>query len=171
MSVEKWDILDKNGCPTGHTVIRGSNQLKSGEYHLVVHIWVLSPNGELLIQKRSQSKSIMPGEWAATGGAAISGETSFSAAKRELFEELGIETTEESLLKIDRFIRRNSIIDIYITYSELNAREFVLQSEEVSEVRWVKLDELKSMISNGKFHNYGNDYFTNLFDKIKLFQR
>ena len=97
MFVEKWDILDENGTPTGKTALRGRNFLKNGEYHLVVHIWIFSSNGKILIQKRSNLKQLMPGEWAATGGAAISGESSFTAAQRELFEELGIASDENTL--------------------------------------------------------------------------
>ena len=94
---EIWDILNEKGCLTGKTAIRGIGALKPGEYHLVVHIWVVSDDGKILIQQRSQAKKLMPGEWAATGGAAISGEDSFKAASRELFEELGIASTPETL--------------------------------------------------------------------------
>ena len=97
MSIEIWDVLDENGALTGKTALRGKGVLKSGEYHLVVHIWIVSSTGMFLIQRRADDKKLMPGEWAATGGAAISGEDSFAAAKRELFEELGIKSDEKSL--------------------------------------------------------------------------
>ena len=81
MKIEKWDILDEYGHRTGRTTLRGQVKLKPGEYHLVVHIWIISDNGKFLLQRRSDSKKLMPGEWAATGGAAIAGEDSFTAAK------------------------------------------------------------------------------------------
>ena len=83
MNKEIWDIFDADGNPTGRTVVRGRYFLKPGEYHLVVHIWIVSSDGRLLLQRRSDKKRLMPGEWAATGGAAISGESSFEGAKRE----------------------------------------------------------------------------------------
>ena len=86
---EKWDIIDEKGNPTGKVTLRGRAILRSGEYHLVVHIWIVSDDGKILLQKRSESKKLMPGEWAATGGAAVSGEDSFTAASRELSEEIG----------------------------------------------------------------------------------
>ena len=95
--MELWDILNDQGVVTGKTAVRGRTVLKNGEYHLVVHIWVVSSDGNFLIQRRSESKKLMPGEWAATGGAAISGENSFTAAKRELFEELSIQSDEKTL--------------------------------------------------------------------------
>lgn len=82
--MEKWDVLDANGNPTGQTALRGKTVLGTDEYHLVVHIWVVSSDGRFLIQKRSATKALMPGEWAATGGAALSGEQSFEAPPESL---------------------------------------------------------------------------------------
>ena len=170
MITEIWDILNENGSITGKTAVRGVGALKPGEYHLVVHIWVISDDGKILIQKRSQNKKLMPGEWAATGGAAISGENSFEAASRELFEELGIRSTPETLNKIFRLKRRNSLLDVWITKCNTPLTELQLQESEVAEVKWVSLPELKNMISKGKFHNYGREYFDKLFSKINPLQ-
>ena len=98
--MEKWDILNADGEPIGKTTLRGKCNLKTGEYHLVVHIWMVSSKGEFLIQRRSENKKLMPGEWAATGGAAISGEDSYTAANRELYEELGIPSNKQTLIKL-----------------------------------------------------------------------
>jgi len=48
MSVELWDVFDENGIPTGKTALRGRSVLAPGEYHLVVHIWVISKSGLFL---------------------------------------------------------------------------------------------------------------------------
>ncbi len=167
MITEKWDILDENGSPTGKTTLRGRNFLKSGEYHLVVHIWIFSPDGKILIQRRSDTKPLMPGEWAATGGAAISGENSYSAANRELFEELGIRSDKKSLKKAFRIKRRNSLLDVWMIESDIRQENLRLQKSEVSEAKWITLAELKQMIQDGKFHNYGSEYFKKVFEKIE----
>lgn len=167
MITEKWDILDENGSPTGKTTLRGRNFLKSGEYHLVVHIWIFSSDGKILIQRRSDTKPLMPGEWAATGGAAISGESSYSAANRELFEELGICSDKKSLKKAFRIKRRNSLLDVWMIESNIKQENLRLQKSEVSEAKWITLAELKQMIQDGKFHNYGSEYFKKVFEKIE----
>lgn len=167
MSIEIWDVFDENGVPTGKTALRGQGVLKSGEYHLVVHIWIVSRSGMFLIQRRADDRKLMPGEWAATGGAAISGEDSFAAARRELFEELGIESDRESLKKLERIKRRNSLLDVWAIVSDVTEDELVLQSSEVAEARWVTEKELLKMIDEGKFHNYGKEYFDSVFEKIK----
>ena len=109
----------------------------------------------------------MPGEWAATGGAAVSGEDSFTAANRELYEELGIKTDRNTLKKILRIKRRNSLLDIWLTVCNLPVSELKLQESEVAEAKWVTFDELKNMIKEEKFHNYGNEYFERVFRNIQ----
>lgn len=168
MIFEKWDILNEDGKPTGKTVLRGNSFFKQGEYHLVVHIWVVSDSGKILIQRRSDTKRLMPGEWAATGGAAISGENSFSAASRELAEELGIKSTEDTLKNLLRIKKRNSILDVWFLKSNIGISDLTLQKSEVAEAKWVTKDELISMIENGEFHNYGKEYFNKIFEKISL---
>ena len=167
MSIEIWDVLDENGALTGKTALRGKGVLKSGEYHLVVHIWIMSSTGQFLIQRRADDKKLMPGEWAATGGAAISGEDSFAAAKRELFEELGIKSDKQSLKKLERIKRRISLLDVWAIVCDVPENELVLQRSEVAEAKWVTKEQLCQMIENGNFHNYGKEYFDSVFEKIK----
>lgn len=167
MITEKWDILDENGHPTGNKTIRGMGALKRGEYHLVVHIWIFTKDNKILIQRRSDKKRLMPGEWAATGGAAISGEDSFTAASRELYEELGIKSNENTLKKLLRIKRRNSFLDVWFIKTNLDIEDLTLQESEVAEVSLVTKDELFKMIENGIFHNYGTEYFNKVFEKIE----
>jgi len=166
MITEKWDILDESGQPTGKKVLRGQNLLKHGEYHLVVHIWIVSKDNNFLIQRRADNKKLMPGEWAATGGAAVAGEDSFTAANRELFEELGIKSNKNTLKKLFRIKRRNSLLDVWFIETDVKVNELKLQVSEVAEAKWISRNNLMKMIENGEFHNYGNEYFTNVFDKI-----
>ncbi len=161
--MEVWDVLDKNGEPTGKTVVRKKVCLKKGEYHLVVHIWILGSDGRVLIQRRSFDKPLMPGEWAAIGGSALSGETADVAAKRELLEEMGIDADFEELKLIRRMVRKNSILNIFLVCKDTPVSELVLQESEVSEARWVHRNKLRQMIKNGEFHNYGKEYFESVF--------
>lgn len=90
---ELWDIYDINRKPTGRTVERGK-PMKSGEYHIVVNVWIRNSKGEWLISKRTPNKHF-PLLWEPTGGSAVSGESSFDAAIRETREELGVELDPE----------------------------------------------------------------------------
>lgn len=39
--MELWDIYDKYRQKTGRTHERG-NTMKEGDYHLVVHVWIIN---------------------------------------------------------------------------------------------------------------------------------
>ena len=163
--MEIWDIMNEKGVITGRTAVRGRTVLKNGEYHLVVHIWVVSSKGNLLIQRRSERRRLMPGEWAATGGSAVSGEESKVAAARELYEELGI-SAGGNLRHVTRLKRRNSLLDIYFLRCDADATGLRLQRNEVAEVKWVTPDELRTMIEKREYHNYGREYFKTIFDEL-----
>lgn len=167
---EKWDLYDYEGNRLSKTINRGNFVLKRGEYHLVVHIWIVSRSGAFLIQRRADTKKLMPGEWAATGGAVISGEDSFTAAKRELFEELGIFSNSKTLKKLMRIRRRNSFIDVYVIRKDIHVDDLTLQKSEVATAKWVSKNDLLKMIEDGKFHNYGKEYFDSVFSAIDDFR-
>lgn len=161
--MEKWDILNSLGETVGKIAVRGKTPLRSGEYHLVVHIWVISSDGKFLVQRRSDTKKLMPGEWAATGGSAICGETSFCAAQRELLEELGLRLIARQSKCMARIKKRNAFVDVWFTKSDTEINELALQSSEVACAKWVNRKELEKMVESGEFHNYGDEYFATVF--------
>lgn len=170
MAIEKWDIYNENGVKTGKVAQRGRCVMGQGEYHLVVHIWIISGDGRFLIQRRSDKKELMAGEWAATGGAAVSGEDSFTAAQRELKEEMGINSDSTTLKKLARIKRRNSLVDIWVITTDISVEELSLQKSEVAEAKWVTGDCLRGMIASGDYHNYGKEYYSVLFSKIEEYR-
>lgn len=156
--MERWDILDAEGKNTGRTMVRGE-RLTSGQYHLVVHLWIVNSNGRLLIQKRAAHLRLMPDTWAITGGSAIAGEDSLTAARRELLEELGVQTKPEDLQFMGRLRRRNSHCDLWLLQRDLSLGKLRLQKEEVASVAWVSRRQLINMVRQRTFHNYGRPYF------------
>ena len=168
--MEQWDLLDENGTPTGKKLTRG-DPLRSGQYHLVEHIWIVDSKGRILIQRRADHLRLMPGVWAATGGSAISGEDSESAARRELFEELSIRTAPGELVYGGRMRRRNSFTDIWVLYRDIDPASLRLQAEEVAAVRWATVEELTVMLRDRTFHHYGSAYFQFVFRAIERGRR
>ena len=84
---ELWDIYDANRNLTGRIHRRG-DFLTPGDYHLVVHVWVQNSQGQFLLTKRSPNKGF-PNMWETTGGSALAGDDSLTAAIREMQEETG----------------------------------------------------------------------------------
>ncbi|NLY46146.1 MAG: NUDIX domain-containing protein [Tissierella sp.] len=166
--METWDILDENGSIPGRTILRGKD-LKAGEYHLVVHIWIINSKGEVLIQKRPEYLAFAPGIWATTGGSAIVGEDSITAALREVKEELGININRNSMLSPLRIKRKNDFTDIWVVKQDIELIDIKLQKEEVEDAKWVNKKELKEMILDGSFYRYSDVYFQLLSKYIQIF--
>lgn len=156
--MEKWDLYDRDGRPLGKTINRGA-RFRSGEHHLVTHVWVVNSAGRMLIQRRSAKRRMMPNIWAITSGSAIAGEDSIAAARRELAEELGIHLPTEAFLPLGRLVRRNSLCDVYLVKRDIAVPDMKLQREEVSQVRWVTGEQLLGMVNERRFHHYGDPYF------------
>ena len=84
-------------------------------------------------------------------------EDSLTAVKREIKEELGVDILPEQLTLIGTrksssrpgptFIN-NEFNDVYLLRLSLDVNKVVLQEEEVSEIRYVPIDELRQMIKN-----------------------
>ena len=158
-STELWDILDEHGKLTGRAVERG-RPLKDGEYQLVVHIWIRNSKGEYLIQKRSDNVDVWPGIWGVAGGSALKGESSLTAALREVKEELGISFEPDMPERITRVKYKNVFSDLWLVRRDVSLEDVKLQKEEVSEVRYAVIDEILKMISNNEFIDFGKCYLS-----------
>lgn len=150
--MELWDVLDGQGKPTGRTVPRG--KLAHGDYHLAVHIWIQNDKNQLLVQQRADTVELMPGKWAVTGGSALAGEEALQAARRELAEELGIETKEDELQWMFRMKRQNAFQDVWLLKRNVKLGDITMQPSEVQAVKWVHIKELRQLVKKGKFHRY-----------------
>lgn len=150
--METWDILDKNGNPTGKTMNKGDKIVwQEGIYHPGTDVWIINSENKLLIQKRSPQKKFEPNVWAMTGGSIIKGETPLETLKRETMEELGVELDVKNAIKIKRYRTGNVWLDEYIVRQDIDLNKVVLQEEEVSEVRFATFDEIERLFQNNLF--------------------
>lgn len=158
MAAEIWDLYDADGRKTGKTMLRGE-EVPPGLYHLGVHIWPINSRGEFLVQRRSMTVQWKPGLWAVTGGSAVAGEDALTAVRRELYEELGYQADVSEIKRIACLRRSNSFCNVFTIRLDCPAESFVLQKEEVSEVRWCSAERLLRMVADNLLYNYGDAYF------------
>jgi isopentenyldiphosphate isomerase len=127
---------------------------RDGDWHVAAHVWIITPGGRVLLQRRSMEKENWPGYWDVSAAGHVSaGETPAEAAVRETFEELGVrieppelewigELREEFVLRGGAYIDRE-VHEIYVVRRE--PETLTLQASEVEAVMYVPLDELTAV--------------------------
>lgn len=151
--MELIDIVDKNGNFTGE-VLEKEIAPDRNLLHSEIACFIINSNNEILLQKRSMNKRFNPGKWGLCAGHVDSGESLEEAAIREIKEEIGLDVSVNDLCTFtEREINireKNSHISyFYYVNTDKKVEEFVIQEEELSEVKWFNVDYLIELILNG----------------------
>jgi isopentenyldiphosphate isomerase len=164
--VERLDVYDYAGQRTGKTIDRSEeNQLREGEFFLIVHVCVFDTKGRLLIQQRHKPGDARDGAWDVTvAGHVHSGETSQCAAMREAREELGIQVDLKKKAPLMRLTFDHGFDDIYVVIEDIPVETLCLQTSEVLDARYADRDEILSMLHDDAFLPYMDSFIMALFD-------
>ncbi len=150
---EYWDLYDEAGQKTGEKHLRGT-EIPEGRFHKVVHIWIQNSEGELLMQKRSDTVDNCPGEWATTGGSVQEGEDPLTTAVRELAEELGLTVSTEELRYCLMVRRKEAFCYVYMLKKDIPVESLTLQECEVAAAEWMSLEKVDRMVGERTMHRY-----------------
>jgi isopentenyl-diphosphate delta-isomerase type 1 len=155
---EFLDVLDDEGNPLSFVKTRDLVH-HDGDWHRTVHVWIINPHHELILQKRSHEKESYPNLWdVSCAGHIAAGQTSIAAAIREVREELGMAIQKKDLVYLftikshfpqheGAFID-NEINDVFLVEKDLSLSEIHLQKEEVSGIKWISIDNLKEALKS-----------------------
>ena len=162
--MELVDLYDENRVPLGRVAERHAKKAP-GEYRMVVHVCVFNSLGQLLIQRRSPEKRVWPELWdVSVGGGVDAGETSRQGAEREVLEELGYDLDLTGLRPAVTVNFEGGFDDFFVVTRDLDIRDLRLQQEEVSDVRWVTLEDAMAMLDSGAFIPYPPSFLRFLFE-------
>lgn len=161
--MEYWDAYDGDRNLLGHTLIRGE-PIPDGEYHLVVNIFIVNTNGDILLTQRHPDKHF-PLMWECTGGSVTAGEDSLNGAMREVEEEIGLTLPPDKFKLVDSKRRHNDFLDTYLVIHDVHITELKLQPTEVVDSKWVPFDEYKLMHEQGLVVQSLN-YFYGIYNKF-----
>ena len=140
--MEIWDLYTKDRIKTEETMVRGE-KITKGFYRLVVHVCIFNSRGEMLIQQRQPFKSSWSNMWDITvGGSAISGDTSQSAAEREVYEEIGYKLSLDGIRPALTINFEDGFDDMYLIKKDIEISDLYLQYEEVKAVKWASKEEI-----------------------------
>lgn len=112
-----------------------------GLLHRVTYILVFDSLGRLFVQKRTKTKDLYPGYYdLAAGGVVCAGESYAQSAKREAWEELGVDQPLTAHFKY--FFEQNNNRCWGQVFSCVHDGPFTLQREEVESGEFMTVDEV-----------------------------
>lgn len=159
---ELWDVYDENRNSTGRTHRRG-DPMPQGYYHLVVHVWLQSSTGEFLLTKHTPNKGF-PNMWECTGGSALAGDDSLTAAIREVYEETGLTVYTDNGKCIMHLKRDDNFCDIWLFRQDFDLGDVVFQPEETCGAKYAAENEILKMRNDGTLVPFS--YLDELFERV-----
>lgn len=132
--------------------------------HRTSRVIVKNSQDLFLIQKRSMNKDMYPGYWdIGVAGTVSTGDGYVGTVMRELMEELGIvgisniQLMHSFLFKIKY---RSSENNVNCKFYKLNYDgKLIVQKEEIDEIKFMSLKDIKKLIEKEKFHPVGKMVF------------
>lgn len=136
---EQVQLVDPRNRPCGSASRVTMRRLNC--WHRATYIVVRNGKDEICVQERTSIKETHPGWFdLAAGGVVGAGEASRPAARRELFEELGIRGVK--LMSGGEFMFQEAGLNLYGSLYWVNYDgPLRLQPEEVAAVRWLPIPE------------------------------
>jgi len=140
---ETFVVVDKNDKILGYRSRYQCHHDRS-IIHRVAGVILFNNKGKILLQKRSLTKDTDPGLYTiSTCGHVSRGETYKQAAKRELFEELGIST---EIKRFKKFIITVPIeTEMEVLFIGKCNGPFKINKDEVTEVDFFSFNQIKDM--------------------------
>lgn len=139
-SKEEWvDLYNEQEEVVGRKL--RSAPFPKGTHSHIVCVFTLNHQGEILLTQRHPKKS-WGGLWENTAGALQVGERPVDGARRELWEETGIEASEEALIFLGtlRTTSRAHLLYAYFYCCDLPIDQIRLQEGETVNCRWAPFD-------------------------------
>lgn len=169
---EILDIYTRDGKYLGTSEKSICHSESPKGYHKPVWIWIINNKNEILVQKRASNKKFYPNLWdMPSAGHVLAGETSIDGAIRETYEELGIKTKKEDYKFLFEYICdvTYEIAQVYLLKLDLEIEKFSLQTEEVSEIKWLSFENFEKLFYTEDFVPFDEEYkilILNVFRKI-----
>jgi isopentenyldiphosphate isomerase len=151
--MEILDVLAPDGTATGRTK-RKDEVHRDGDWHRAAHVWLATPDGRVLLQRRAAVKENWPDLWdISVAGHVSAGESAIESAVREAREELGLDLSTDTLAHLGTLrwhavlnggtYIENEFHEVFLTVREIDREALVLDPLEVADVALVWPEEIE----------------------------
>ena len=138
---EEVGLLDKVSCHADNGIL-----------HRAISVFLFNPNGDILLQQRHASKALWGGYWSnACCSHPRQQETTLEAAKRRVFEELGLSVPLNFCFKFQyqaAFNESHAEHELCSVFCGVTDRDPDVNLTEVNAWEWVSAQELQRRVEN-----------------------
>lgn len=143
--MEYLNLYDIDGNLLKEKGVRGIN---GNGYKGIALIFIENSKGEFLIQKTSKSRDSV---YATTGGHVDYGDTFDHTIIKEVREELGIDISNDNIIKMGHFIWNHYYEQVYYLKKDIDIKDIKVLEDEVEFVKWISIEEIFDLIKCKKF--------------------
>lgn len=142
------DVINENDVVIGQ--VARDELYRKKLSHRIVHVLVFDKNNQILLAKSCATKPFGANMWGtSTGGHVRAGETTEQAARRELGEELGIQTNL-TLIGKDWFETALEQRKCVTVFKAIYEGPFFPSKDEVERINFMSLNEAKDLKNRGE---------------------
>ncbi len=175
--MEKLDLLDERGVPTGESEDRKIIH-KLGLRHHACGV-IIYYGDSVLLQQRSFKKEKNAGLWDITAGHVKAGDEIMQSLLRETKEELGVDLSNENFVLLGKYWRNevynenfieNELDYIYVLEKYIPLEQIKIQESEVEQAAWVAIEKFKTLLKEHKATPRAcyDDFFKIIENKNKI---
>lgn len=152
-------MLSADGTAAGTTKTK-SEVHRDGDWHRAAHLWVVTPDRRVVLQRRALTKENHHGLWDVSAAGHLSaGESAVESIIREAREELGLPIAPAALRYLgtcrEQFVLNegsyidNEVHEVFVVECEIGEDAIEFGRDEVMEVALISVDELRERVMRG----------------------
>lgn len=170
---EQVILVDKQDKVLGQMAKQEAHE--KGVLHRAFSVFIFNDKGEMMLQRRADSKYHSPGLWSNTCCSHPRlGETNVEAGERRLQEEMGFSVPlKEKFSFIYKAQFGNGLTEHeldYVLIGHYNA-EPIINKDEVGEWKWIQVEELRKdmKVNPSSYTFWFNNLMTEYLERISVF--
>lgn len=132
------------------TEYKNRDTIKQEDIYRVSALWITNSDGQILLSRRALNKSHDPGKWSpAVAGTVEEGEDYEVNILKEAEEEIGLKDIKPQIGPKERVSgEHNFFVQWYLLEIDKPINEFVVNQDEVGEIKWFLKKDLRQKIEN-----------------------
>lgn len=169
--MELLRVVDNNGNNTNE-ILEREELHNRGKLHNEVTIYIINNKKEVLLQRRSKNRRFCPNMLGVIAGHVGYNETPINSAVREVKEEVGLSINKNNIYPLyERYLVKerfnNHFMYSYYTVCNKEEKDFKVQKEELSYVKWYSIDKVIDMIKEENKEIVFKKEEIEIFEKLK----